>query len=475
VIPATRIRALAVAIAGTFVIGVLSVATGVADEDGPGHPDEWDPRVADLAAFVEDERDLEFDHPVFVDFLTPSEYSAATTTTDEGIDEEEREELDLTVAEMRAVGLVSGPVDLFAAINDVSDGGTLAFYTPDDQRIRVRGTEVSVGLEVTLVHELTHALQDQHFDLSDILDSDVDSSESTARRGLAEGDAMRIEDAYVASELSDEEQAAYEQEYAGELDESREQIGTVPPSIQALFAIPYALGAPFVSTLLNDDGNDAVDEAFRNPPTTEEHLFDPASYLGGEGAIEVDLSLDDVDVLDDGPFGSPSWYLMLAERIDPRVALHAVHGWNGDQYAAYEKDGRTCIRIVFAGDSERDETEMRDALTEWQLALPGELATPIEVGGHPGVDACDPGPDVDMAVRGRSLEALALPNLWGYLIAGNAPDLGPDGSRCLAGHVIDAFTYEQLTSADVEAGDDLLAEVQQRAVEAYLECASGDA
>jgi hypothetical protein len=471
---ATRIRALAVAIAGTFLIGVLSVVSGVTEDDGPGHPDEWDPRVAELAAFVEDERDLEFDHPVFVDFLTPTEYSAATTTTGDALDEEEREDLDLTVSELRALGLVSGPVDLFGAINDVSDGGTLAFYTPDDQRIRVRGTEVSVGLEVTLVHELTHALQDQHFDLSGILDSDVDSSESTARRGLAEGDAMRIEEAYVASELSDEEQTAYDEEYAGELDESREQVGEVPASIQALFAIPYAFGAPFVATLLNEDGNDAIDDAFRNPPTTEEHLFDPASYLALEVAEEVDLELDDVELLDEGPFGSPSWYLVLAERLDPRLALDAVLGWNGDHYGVYEKDGRTCMRIAFAGDSDQDETEMRDALAAWAQAMPGGLSTPIEVDGLPGVDACDPGPDVDMALTGRSLEALALPNLWGYLIAGNAPDLGPGGSRCLAGRVIDAFSYEQLTSANSEADQGLLAEVQQRAVEAYRACGSGD-
>jgi hypothetical protein len=37
---------------------------------------EWDPRVADLAAFVEEARGLEFVHPIPVEFLSPEEFSA---------------------------------------------------------------------------------------------------------------------------------------------------------------------------------------------------------------------------------------------------------------------------------------------------------------------------------------------------------------------------------------------------------------
>ena len=62
--------ALGVIAVGLLVIGAVAVVTDQFTDDGPGHPDEWDPRVADLAAFVEDERGLDFDHPVYVDFLT---------------------------------------------------------------------------------------------------------------------------------------------------------------------------------------------------------------------------------------------------------------------------------------------------------------------------------------------------------------------------------------------------------------------
>ena len=93
-----------------------------------------------------------------------------------------------------------------------------------------------------------------------------------------------------------------------------------------------------------------VDEAFGEPPFTEEHLFDPASFLADEGSESVELGFEDDDELfDEGPFGATSWYLFLAERIDPKVALNAALGWDGDSFAAVERDGATCVRLGVQG------------------------------------------------------------------------------------------------------------------------------
>src|SRR3546814_7554365 len=138
------------------------------------------PILARLAEFVEDERGLTFAHPVHVDFLTAEQYSSQTTSDPEGVADEEQAELDRYASELRAFGLATREVDLFEAYNAVSDAGTLAFYDPSDERIQVRGTEVTVGLQVTLVHELTHALQDQHFDLERLYDDENDNKAPTA-------------------------------------------------------------------------------------------------------------------------------------------------------------------------------------------------------------------------------------------------------------------------------------------------------
>jgi hypothetical protein len=441
----------------------------VAVDPGPDHPDAWDPRVADLVDFVEGARDLDFDHPVFVDFLTADEYTEATTSDEDTIGDEERADLDRFAGALRALGVGSGEIDLFAAYNQVSDAGTLAFYDPVDQRVKVRGTDLTVGLRVTLVHELTHVLQDQHFDLDQLNSEDLDSGAATAFRALVEGDAMRIEDAYTSEELSADEQLAYDDEYASQLEDSAEATGDVPPFVSASFAIPYALGQPFVLMVANDGGNRGVDDAFDAPPDTEDDLFDPTSYLDEEEDEDLDLGLDDdVEPFEEGPLGSPSWYLVLAERIDPKVAFTAALGWGGDAYAFFERDDHVCVRAGFVGDTAADEAEMRAALDEWAAAMPGDLAEVIDIDGHPGIEACDPGEEVDMALTGRTEDALFLPSLWGFLVADAATVLDVDGARCYAQAVLDELTYDEISDPEGAAfqGDGF----QETLMEAFQTC-----
>jgi hypothetical protein len=432
-----------VLLAGLFTASARSL------DPGPDHPDEWDPRVADLAAYVEDERELGFDHPVHVDFLTPAEYTEATTGGDDLSEEQERDDLEVFASQLRALGVASGDIDLYEAFNAVVDGGTLAFYDPTDERIRVRGTEMTVGLEVTLVHELTHALQDQRFELDRLRDPSIDSGASSAFRALGEGDAVRVENAYIEEELDEAEQADYDEEFAGALADSEAATTDVPPFIEATFGAPYALGQPFVTMLFNQDGNDAVDEAFEDPPYTEEHLFDPASFLAGEGSSRVSVDLPrGAETIEEGPFGATAWYLVLAERIDPKVAFEAALGWGGDFFAAYEHEGDVCVQAVFEGATATDDTEMSAALRAWRDTMVGDRAELVQIDGHPGIDTCDPGDDVDLELTGRSATSLYLPNLWGYLVADAASTLDSEGCRCYASAVVEELSYEQITDPD---------------------------
>jgi hypothetical protein len=201
--------------------------------------------------------------------------------------------------------------------------------------------------------------------------------------------------------------------------------------------------------LTNQGGNAEVDAAFEEPPTSEESIFDPSSFLAGEDEEELDLRFgDDEELFDTGPFGATSWYLVLAERIDPKIAFEATLGWNGDDFAAFERDGATCVRTGFIGDEPSDETEMAAAIDLWVTSMPGDQAQSRDIDGHPGIEACDPGEGVDMELTGRSEDSLYLPSLWGFLIADAASQLEADGTRCYARKVLDGLTYEQITDPE---------------------------
>ena len=209
-------------------MAALAVATAIVlsgdDEGGVSHPDEWDPRVLELVDFVQDERGLLYEHPVAIDFLTAEEYTDRILEREE-LTDEDVEDLEQAESELRAMGLVTGDVDLVEALRAVQDEGTLAYYDQDEDRIIIRGTQISPALTVTLVHELTHALQDQHFDL-DREDESEDGADEDVFRSLVEGDATRIEDGYVAS-LSDEERAKYVLETASQEESTDLERGAV--------------------------------------------------------------------------------------------------------------------------------------------------------------------------------------------------------------------------------------------------------
>jgi hypothetical protein len=471
-----RLRALAAAITVVLVAGVLAASLRATDVLGSDHPDEWDPRVLDIVEFVEAARGLEFDHPVEILFLTPNEYARVTSSSDMALEvtADLADAREAEVARLRALGLVSGPLDLGQALDQTIDASTVGFYSPDDGKIRVRGSDVTVGVRVTLAHELTHAVQDQHFDLEGLLyGPNAGPGGARAGLGLVEGDATRIEELFVQEALGPTEQAAYFEEQQADRDRSTAGNVGVPAFLQGTFAAPYVLGPTFATMLANAGGNERVDEAFDEPPTTEEHLFDPASYLAGEGSDDVDTGLDHDAVEELGTFGSTQWFLVLAERIDPFVALDAALGWDGDEYALEQRDGDLCARVVFRGDTEEDEEQMAAAIDGWLAAFPGGDAERVEVDGRPGIDACDPGPGVDLHVRDRSAEALVVPNLWGIFVAGHA-DAGPVAARCIARTALDGLDYERVSDPDPSVRSSLDAELRRRALEARSACGSGD-
>ena len=90
------------------------------------------------------------------------------------------------------LGLLEGDVDLFAESNELNAKGIIGFYSYDDERLRVRGTELTPAVESVLVHELTHALQDQNFDLGDRLE-ELDKADDTNSSATAEGFEALVE------------------------------------------------------------------------------------------------------------------------------------------------------------------------------------------------------------------------------------------------------------------------------------------
>jgi hypothetical protein len=391
-------------------LGVTGVAIYlVTDDGGVRHPDEWDERVVDLVAFVEDERGLPFDHPVAVDFLTPAQYSEQTRIDESELSREDRRLIEDGTAPLRALGLVPAGFDALQSANELSDTGTLAYYDPLRERITVRGTEMTPDLRVTLAHELVHVLQDQHFDLDAMLDDgDPMADRLSGYLALIEGDATRIQEAYVDS-LSTDDRESYLDAIGQTSGEAEEQLGDIPGVLVAMQGAPYALGPSLVELIAVEGGNDAVDDAFEDPPASTEHMVDPRSYFAGDSAHEVTapvLPTGGEQIGEDDRLGALPLFLLLSERIDPLEALTAADGWGGDAYVAYDRGGTVCMDLAVQGDSTRDGEELLRAFQAWVAAGPPGAAEVQSDGDLTLVTACDPG---DQGPSGLAVDSLTLP------------------------------------------------------------------
>ena len=437
------------------VVGALVAVSLVGFDEDPEDPwaDEWSPKVRPFVRYVEKERDLEFLHPVHVEFLSEEEFTDDVTAEEEDLDEEDREQLEQAVSFLRALGMIEGELDLFKASNDLRGSATLAYYNHEDKRIRIRGKKLTPAVEVTLVHELTHALQDQRFDLEGRYhDYEVDEDEAgeTAYDALVEGDAERIASAYEDSlSAREKEQLADERKREGNTFDERAK--DVPEVMRTMIGAPYALGEAMLALAIEKGGNDEVDDLFRAPPTTEEHLFDPWTLIedgdGGASVDEIELP-DGAEEFDSGEFGAIGWYIMLAERMPVLRALDAVDGWAGDEYVAYESDERTCVRARYRAETAGDLTEMRSALRTWVSALPGAPASvTAEEGETLLFESCDPGTKAKVG-RSASREALTLAvnrTYFGVLMLRSSVPV--DASRCAANRAVHELSAAQMNSA----------------------------
>jgi hypothetical protein len=394
----TVTRAWAVLVVVGSILAPLGVATRPAAAD-PKAPAHWDPRVTKYVKFVERHRKLEFEHPVPVKFLSDAAFVKEFQRGNTKITKQDRQEAERVAGELRAVGLIQGPVDLIQSQRDLGATDTVGFYDQDRKALFVRGTDLSaVDTRVTLVHELTHALQDQHFDLTK-LDHGVETEgEDFALTALVEGDATSVEDDYLFS-LPQADQDAYFSGANATSSTSPDDPSSpaIPPVLELFTSGPYVFGSRYVGLLRVSGGMDRVNRAFEKPPTSEEEIIDPVAARAarpGRHVATPKLAAGERRHGRPDEFGALSLYLVLASRLDPELSLRAAQGWGGDRYVGFTKRGaagRECLRISITGDTRADTAQFADAFTKWAATLPPGAASSERIGDRVAVTACDTG------------------------------------------------------------------------------------
>jgi tetrahydromethanopterin S-methyltransferase subunit B len=372
-----------------FLCGLLwlSVASAGAQEETVN---ELDPalqaQMAELEAWTESTRGLSASTPI--ERIFPSREDVRAYIEEQYRTQLEPELARRSLAFYQALGLVAPGTDLVQIFIDVLGDQVAGFYDPDTGEMNVVPLaadaiteELSFLEEIVYVHEYTHALQDQNYDLDLFVGNEALSDHpdrALAAISLVEGDATAVM-TYYAQEVAMSDPGA-----AMALLEEGADIGgltppeNIPDALMNELLFPYQAGMFFVFALLDEGGWESAGAAFDNPPTTSEQIMHPDKYLAGETALPIRLEATD-GLLEGG--WELAWDTTLGEfyllqhllmGVNSDDAEEAAEGWGGDHLRIYvNAAGDVAWVLKLAWDTPQDAAEFADAYADYAEAFIG--------------------------------------------------------------------------------------------------------
>ena len=242
---------------------------------------------------------------------------------------------------LAALGLLPRGLDLKKTYLALLGEQVGAFYDQSSQELFTFSGQ-SLGNSqnrVILAHELTHALEDQHFHLGRLpLEAKGNDDRALAASALVEGDATLVMNRYMTNNLS---AAVLRDSLAGALTTDVRQLAAAPRYLRETLLFPYLHGLEFCQALYDQGGWDALAGAFEHPPASSSEILHPEQFFARPRPEPVAVAFADAPVLgqtptDDnvlGEFGTRE--LLFLWLKDLPQAESAAKGWRGDRYRVY--------------------------------------------------------------------------------------------------------------------------------------------
>lgn len=268
---------------------------------------------------------------------------------------------------LATLGLVPEGTDLLQVILGLYDEQVAAFYVPEERTLYTfEDLSWTSGLDkMLLCHEITHALQDQNFDLTTFpLKHKENDDLVLATAALIEGDATVLMTRWYADHI---DPGAVFNDLGAIFRQSTAKLLDAPLYLREMLLFPYLHGQHFAMALFEAGGTQALNEAFRNPPTSTTEILHPEKYLGGwKAASPIDLprlQSSQWRLIGNNVLGEFGIRCLLQEAQTVFQAQWAARGWAGDRYHVYERatNGPTALVWDSHWESEQDAEEFMQA------------------------------------------------------------------------------------------------------------------
>lgn len=361
--------------AATSTTSPATTTTTEIDLSGVDLPPEALAQLEVLFEEAEQARGLPFLSTPTILVVTPSELEQRIRDDIE----EESEDFPADEALYKLLGLLDPETDFESLLLDLYGEQVAGVYDPetDEVIIRAREGELSVVERSTMVHELVHALTDQHFDFNDDYQAMFDEErldQAAAYQALIEGDATLAQVMWLQG-LSQRELGEFVAESL-EIDSSA--LDNAPEFLAQSLMFPYDSGLAFAQALFEEGGWDAVNESYSlmvGLPGSTEQIITPADYQR-DLPLEVpipDLNLTGYTLERTSVWGEAGFRIILDQVLGTDSAAIAGDGWGGDSYHQWFDGTNAAFLLVFEGDTDDDVEELRQAMLDYATtAVPEE-------------------------------------------------------------------------------------------------------
>jgi hypothetical protein len=279
-----------------------------------------------------------------------------------------------------AFGFVPGGSDAYTSTGRKTSFA--GFYDPQEKRIFLRNRNVStVSNEALLVHELTHALQDQYFALDHFSHNEDSTNEDAmlARKAVYEGDATLVAEIFGAQRANEEHAVAISTaaERARTLPEedvvkwigAEARLLERPAIAWKPLVFSYYTGLAFLASLRTPFDFRAIDAVYQTPPISTEQVLHPEKYRTHEQPLA--LEMPEAAGVPQGTLGEYRIALFLERCLSREQAQKAAAGWGNDKYIVTTlPNDRVALRWVTRWDTEADAREFHKALKEVSTCYP---------------------------------------------------------------------------------------------------------
>jgi hypothetical protein len=242
------------------------------------------------------------------------------------------------------------------------------YYDPKVQQFYLADWIELDGQKPVMAHELTHALQDQHFNLKRFEKwPKGDSDAELAAHALIEGDATLAMTIYMTKNPL--VALAFIKSLGGQ-EIASEQFRRAPRALRESLLFPYEEGSAWATQLYKRGGWEMVSQAFTKLPQSSEQILHADKYFAYEAPEKLSLpefktmlgpAWKRIDYDVNGEWGC---YLVLDEFLNNQSeSKQASAGWGGDRFALYEtgKPDEYFIAQITAWDTPTDAREFFDA------------------------------------------------------------------------------------------------------------------